>query len=529
MNFNKKISLVSLRNSMVLLFCISLFSTSITFGWTRDDEILFWNAIRKGDTAEVIKLVTEKSLDVNASAHDDGIGTVTPLVVALKHHDVEMVKTLLNLGADPNRHYGYGSMTPLLALLIFEGGISYEEQTAEVKNKILALVKILLDHGADPDDKNGRGTTPLLAAISNNLSIDIIKLLLEHGADPQTRDCCGLKATDSTSNKAILEALAKAISRPTSAVTNPTGSSDGSSSGLAAASAATGNPGSSQSDIGQPENPSGSITPPRGKKRPLEGEDNNLGDDVDNGDEEAFGGGSLSDFADLILGTGRFKVVPDAEPNHKKARTRYQGLGAAVESSTATSFGFTAMGAAGGGGASSSSSSSAAIGPNQIAGYELIEVPGGGNRFFAAVADRLLAAGHGIMQGLHRGAGQTPEDLLLSRLPVNENDIARVTTILNDIYIAVIDTRNPHAGFTYYHQGRQLNRGERATSTTGHPVIMLAFNGAYYLVVNIVSTYSGLSLRLGSGGGPRPRPPRGPGGSGAGFGASSSSLKNTFG
>jgi hypothetical protein len=549
MNFNKKFGLLSLRNSMVLLFCISLFSTSITFGWTQEDEVLLWAAITKGDTTEVIKLVTEKSIDVNEYLHyrhPGAWGSVRPLDVAVGCYDIEMVKTLLELGAEVNRVSSTRGMTPLMRLLYPVYNTTYEHRTPEEQKKILALVKILLDHGADPNAKNRDGMTPLIEAIRNRVSVDIVKLLLQHGADPTIKDLGGRNASDHTRKKdvEIRELLEKYTPGHSSVATNPTGSNDGADSG----SAASGNPAASQSGIGQSDNPSGSKTQLSGKKRPPEDddeeEDNNDGDNDD--EEPSEGTGSLAKFGDSLIGTKGDKVAPGsethnvpgdgnrlptaAEPNHKKARIGDQGSGVAAETPSATSFGSTA--GAAGGGASSSSSSTAPIGPNHIDGYELIEVLGDGNRFFAAVANRLLTGGHPIMHGLHAGAGQAPEELLLSRLPANEDEIARVTTTLNDIYIAIIDTRNPQAGFTYFHQGRQLNSGKRSTPSSGNSVIMLAFNGSYYLVVNSVSQKAAgqidpkPSIHLS---GPRPRPPGGPGGSGAGFGGLSSSLKNTFG
>jgi hypothetical protein len=545
MNFNKKFGLLSLRNSMVLLFCISLFSTSITFGWTREDEILLSEAITKGDATKVEKIVNEKKIDLNGYLHHDyeEPGVDTPLTYAIKKRKVEVVRKLLELGAKIKLGYGTRRMTPLMTLLYPRYWFTYENETPEDQKKIFEIAELLLDAGDDPNARNSHGMTPLIEAIRNRVSVDIVKLLLQHGADPTIKDFGGRNASDHTRKKdvEIRKLLEKYTPGHSSVATNPTGSNDGADSGSGAGSAASGNPAASQSGIGQSDNPSGSKTQLSGKKRPLEEdeeeeEDNN---DGDNGDEEpSEGTGSLAKFGDSF-GSETHNVPGDgnglstvAEPNHKKARTRAPGSGTAAGASSATPFGSIAMGAAGGGGASSSSSSSAPIGPNHIDGYELIEVPGDGDRFFAAVANRLLTGGHPIMHGLHAGAGQAPEELLLSRLPANEDEIARVTTTLNDIYIAIIDTRNPQAGFTYFHQGRQLKSGERATSTPGHPVIMLAFNGSYYLVVNSVSQKAAgqidpkPSIHLS---GPRPRPPGGPGGSGAGFGGLSSSLKNTFG
>ncbi len=100
---------------------------------------------------EVARYLTEKDADVNAVS-TNGTG-YTALTGAVAAGHGEIVKWLLESGADPNYKYGPG-YTPLL--------------TAAANGR-LEIVKLLLQHGADPNAQtNGSKSALALAAERNH-------------------------------------------------------------------------------------------------------------------------------------------------------------------------------------------------------------------------------------------------------------------------------------------------------------------------------------------------------------------------
>lgn len=92
---------------------------------------------------------------------------------------VWLVQLLLHLGANPNtrssdEHYPKGS-TPLVEAI---KGSLYNSYYSETK------VSLLLQNGADVEFTDGKGVTPLMAAV-NGGNENIVRTLLDHGADPK--------------------------------------------------------------------------------------------------------------------------------------------------------------------------------------------------------------------------------------------------------------------------------------------------------------------------------------------------------
>lgn len=90
--------------------------------------------------------------------------TVEPLNLALENNRVEIVKLLLENGAEPNRRYFGGYEINLMPLKYFE------------------CLELLLDYGANPNVVNRRGLTPLMMAAKENEN-RAVRLLLSKGAD----------------------------------------------------------------------------------------------------------------------------------------------------------------------------------------------------------------------------------------------------------------------------------------------------------------------------------------------------------
>ncbi len=146
-------------------------------------------AINSGNTNQV-KNVLESG---NTSQKD-----VALLIAAFKGK-VQIVKTLLEMGADPNTALtskatplGLSVAFPAIQKLLLEHGanpnqvINANNDTpifqAISQNKI-ASIMLLIQAGADLNHENSTGTTPFIIAIEYGM-IEICMKMLENGADP---------------------------------------------------------------------------------------------------------------------------------------------------------------------------------------------------------------------------------------------------------------------------------------------------------------------------------------------------------
>lgn len=112
------------------------------------EGFLKWlNSWSKAPTQDLVANWQSQGLDVNSTC---ALGR-TPLHYAMNTNKVEVVRDLLNAGADALATDVYGD-TPLHALAKFSG----EKQSFDVNE----MVELLLAHGADPEQPNNEGLTP---------------------------------------------------------------------------------------------------------------------------------------------------------------------------------------------------------------------------------------------------------------------------------------------------------------------------------------------------------------------------------
>ena len=132
-------------------------------------------AVEDGNTRKIKYLVQEKKLSVDFQEERFG---QTLLLIAVSRNQKKTVKTLLELGADPNKKDTYSGTSPIIEA---SGRIGFSSDNPHV-------LKLLLQYGGNPSDveiggwrTQGAQETPLIKA--SMYSLEKVKLLVEAGAD----------------------------------------------------------------------------------------------------------------------------------------------------------------------------------------------------------------------------------------------------------------------------------------------------------------------------------------------------------
>lgn len=172
---------------------------------------------------ETVKLLLSRGAKI---ADQDSFGE-TCLTSAAKRGDAEMVKALIDAGAD----LFVGGRPPLVwaaeegnvetaACLLAHGADRSKELVSAALGSAAArgpaeMVRLLLDHGAEPNTPSRlAGYSPLmLAAYSENVSAETVQLLLDKGADPKAKGQNGetpLSLAKKRGHNGVVELLIKA-------------------------------------------------------------------------------------------------------------------------------------------------------------------------------------------------------------------------------------------------------------------------------------------------------------------------------
>ncbi|MEI0491988.1 ankyrin repeat domain-containing protein [Brachyspira intermedia] len=167
----------------------------------------------------ITELLIEKGADIEAR-NVDGINA---LVYAVSLNDEEMVKFLLEKGADANtvceieNEHIYMPPTPLMNAvyngntniinMLLENGADINYTTDEMTPLIYAAYKVntniintLLENGVDINYTNYYGMTALMYAANSN-QFEAVKILLENNADTSITDEDGRTALDMAKSK----------------------------------------------------------------------------------------------------------------------------------------------------------------------------------------------------------------------------------------------------------------------------------------------------------------------------------------
>ncbi len=140
-------------------------------------EFDFLTAVFSNDF-QAVKEIISRNPDLNINLQT--ISGYTPLMFALKSDNDDLLRFLLEHGANPNIQNLHGESSLLYAI------------SEDSENK---RIELLLDNGADPNIKDIRGYTALNLICKNSLDdrdLLTVKLLLEHGADPNSQDKDGI-------------------------------------------------------------------------------------------------------------------------------------------------------------------------------------------------------------------------------------------------------------------------------------------------------------------------------------------------
>jgi ankyrin repeat protein len=135
-------------------------------------------AFRDGDLA-ALRAAVEDAESVPNGPMPPAIGNC--LEYAIYHSPLAFIRTLLEIGADPNPADQAG-FPPLIAAL----SCSRAQPGSPARPDVLEILKLLLSYGADPNQRGINDFTPLHMAVSES-NLPAIEVLLEAGSDPRLR------------------------------------------------------------------------------------------------------------------------------------------------------------------------------------------------------------------------------------------------------------------------------------------------------------------------------------------------------
>ncbi len=142
-----------------------------------------------GDSEDIVKLIINKGADVNAR---EIRGKRTALVLAIYAGKIDMAKLLLSKGADIHTKDKDGDGVILAALPVESKSIFFARPVAGKKrNETSGILDLLIAEGANINMVNNHGKTPLIVVIKNK-EVKNVQLLLSRGADPSQSDKRGI-------------------------------------------------------------------------------------------------------------------------------------------------------------------------------------------------------------------------------------------------------------------------------------------------------------------------------------------------
>ncbi|WP_416397514.1 ankyrin repeat domain-containing protein [Allohahella sp. A8] len=148
-----------------------------------ENGLLPLNVAAKRNRLDVVKLLLDAGADVNAIPPMPGSGTVLSDVLP-KSNSVEVFKTLLKAGAEANECATVGKRShSLLGMAVNKSARAFDANNYDEADQYLEKVDALLDHGANVHKVEKCTQLPVMAlAISTQCHIALIDRLQEAGA-----------------------------------------------------------------------------------------------------------------------------------------------------------------------------------------------------------------------------------------------------------------------------------------------------------------------------------------------------------
>jgi hypothetical protein len=140
------------------------------------------DAFRRGDL-DALRTAVDDPAAVPNGRMPDGIGAC--LVYAIYHSPLAFIRTLLEIGADPNAPADDG-FPPLIAALTCSRDVPGATRRTDVDE----ILRLLFSFGADPNQRGINDYTPLHMAVAEGNAL-AIQILLDAGADPELRTRIG--------------------------------------------------------------------------------------------------------------------------------------------------------------------------------------------------------------------------------------------------------------------------------------------------------------------------------------------------
>lgn len=181
---------------VAVILVVALFPCRSTSGLTATSAAELHKAVVSGDLAEINTLLN------NGADPNEGIYGETPLMVAVQNQKSDVVRLLLDRGANPNiesenapgrtaLHVAFDFVEPRRSFLRY--GLADTKNACHIakinpigtlqpwREQHAAIVRLLLNHGADPNTCVEYSTVLMWAALHGE--IDLVRLLLRKGAD----------------------------------------------------------------------------------------------------------------------------------------------------------------------------------------------------------------------------------------------------------------------------------------------------------------------------------------------------------